>query len=294
MRYIILFITMIALQSVSTAQHFTDSGNTWIMSYINWELEIFTTFQIKIDADTLIQNRVYKTLLQADDAYNPNWHSVNYFIREDDQKIVYILDSSGQEGILYDFGLEVGQQVVLWNDITVTVKSIDSVQVANNQMQRRIKIGISYGPPGGGCTASPFYWIDDVGGPAGPVPYGYDCLDSDIGYGLGCFLRNDEVYFPGESDGWCEEFTTATATVSEIGMSIYPNPVTDVLSIQFSETSDAEKNIQMYNSQGQAVYHQIVNEPDHRIDMSQMASGIYFLQVISEDHKSISEKILKL
>jgi hypothetical protein len=294
MRYILLFITAMALQSVSTAQHFTDSGNTWIMSYFNWELEIFTNFQIKIDADTLIQNQAYKTLLQADDAYNPNWHSVNYFLREDDEKIVYILDSTGQEGILYDFGLDVGQQVVLWNDITVTVKSIDSVQVANNQMQRRLKIGISYGPPGGGCTASPFYWIDDVGGPAGPVPYGYSCLEHDIGYGLGCLLRNDEIYYSAASDGWCEEFTTASIPVTEIGLSVFPNPVLDELSIQFTDASDPIKNVQMYNSQGQIVYHQIANEPDHRIDMSQMASGIYFLEVISEDHKSICKKIFKL
>jgi hypothetical protein len=294
MRFILLFITTISLQSVVIAQHFTDAGNSWTMGQVNWELATAYTFQIKIDADTLIQNQVYKTLLRADDAYNPNWYRVNYFLREDDQKIVYILDSTGQEGILYHFGLEVGQQVVLWNDFTVIVKSIDSVQVANNQMQRRLKINASYGPLGWECTSSD-WWIDDIGGTAGPVPFGY-CLDHpDIGYGFGCFLRNDEVYYSASSeDGWCEQFTTATIPVTEIGLSVFPNPVLDELSIQFSDASDPIKNIQLFNSQGQVVYHQIANEPDHRIDMSQMASGIYLLEVILEDYKSICKKIFKL
>jgi len=293
MRFFLLFTIAMTLSVVANAQHFTDSGNSWTISQVNWELQTAYTFQIKIDGDTLIQNQLYKTLLQADDAYNPVWHRVNYVLREDDQKIVYILHSTGQEGILYHFGLDVGEQVVLWNGMTVTTQSIDSVLVANNQMQKRLHIRITYGPPGWECASSP-WWIDDVGSDSGPVPNGYYCLDHDISYGLGCFLRNDEVYLPGEINSWCEEFTSATIPVSEIGLSIFPNPVIDFLTIQFSDALYKSRNIQLYNSQGQLVYHQFSDEPIQQIDMSPMASGIFFLNVLSGNENLIGRKIVKL
>lgn len=272
---------------IANGQHYTDAGNSWTLGKVNWELEDAYTIQIKIDADTMIQNQMYKTLLRTDDAYNPNWYRVNYFIREDDQKIVYILDSTGQEGILYHFGLEVGQQVVLWNGFTVTVKSIDSVQVANNQMQRRLKISASYGPSGLECSTST-HWIDDI---ESPIPSGY-CLEP-ISYSLPCFIRNDEVYFPVDNS-WCEEFTSATIPVTEPGLFIFPNPVSNFLTIQFSDALFQSRNIQLFNSQGQVVYHEFSDELIKQIDMSRMSSGIYLLNVVSGNEKLICKKVVKL
>jgi len=291
MRSLLLFISVLSLSVIAKAQHFTDAGNSWILSQVNWELETAYTFQIKIDSDTLIQNQVYKTLLQADDVYHPVWHRVNYVLREDDQKIVYILDSAGQEGILYHFGLELGQQVVLWNGVSVTLKSIDSFQVANNQMQKRLKIDASDGPQSWECTSSAS-WIEDIGDNAGPVPFGY-CLEPDISYGLGCFLQYDEVYF-GDSNGWCEGFTSATIPITETGLSIFPNPVINLLTIQFSNALFKSGIFQLYNSQGQLVYHQFSDEPFQQIDMSEMASGIYILNVASGNENWICRKIVKL
>jgi hypothetical protein len=293
MRFFLLFILAMVVNSIANAQHFTDAGNSWTITQVNWELKTAFTFQIKIDRDTLIQNQVYKTLLQADDAYNPVWYRVTYLIREDDQHIVYILDTTGQEGILYHFGLEVGQQVVLWNGIRVTAQSIDSVQVANNQMQRRVHIRATYGPPGWECSSSP-WWIDDIGGTSGPVPNGYYCLDHDIDFGLGCFLKNDDVYLPGEPDSWCEEFTTTTIPVTEMALSIFPNPVIDLLTIQFHDALYQVRNIHLYNSQGQLVYHQVSDESNQHIDMSSMASGIFFLNVASDKENLFCKKIMKL
>lgn len=287
MRLLLLFICAITMSVIASGQHYTDGGNTWIFSKVNWELQTGEHIQIKMDGDTLIQNHVYKTLLQADDAFNPNWYRVNYFLREDDQKIVYILDATGQEGILYHFGLEVGQQVVLWNGFTVTVKSIDSVQVANNQMQRRLNINATYGSQGSECTSST-HWIDEV---ENPIPSGY-CLDH-ITYSLPCFIRYDEVYFP-INNSWCDEFTSATVPVTEIGLSIFPNPVTNILTIQFNDVLYQSRKIQLYNSQGQLVYHDFSDDPIQQIDMSRMASGVFLLNVVSGNENLICRKIVKL
>ena len=291
MRNFLLFITL-SLPVILKAQELTDAGNSWVIGGVNLETVMETTFQIKIDSDTIIQNKVYKTLLQADDAYNPVWHRVNYLLREDDQKIVYILDSAGHEGILYHFGLDVGQQVVLFNDFTVTVISIDSVQVANNEMQKRLKIKASYGPLSWECT-SYSYWIEDIGGDLGPAPDSY-CLDHDNTYLVGCFTQNDELYYRNSGAGWCEEFNTATIPVIDEAFSIFPNPVVDMLTIQFSDALFQSGNVQLYNSQGQPIYRQSIDKSIQHIDVSQMASGIYFLNLSSGNENLICRKIVKL
>jgi len=76
-------------------------------------------------------------------------------------------------------------------------------------------------------------------------------------------------------------------------ISIFPNPVMDFLTIQFSDDANTSRNIQLYNSQGQLVYHQIADGLLQEIDMSEMATGIYFLNVVSGNQNIISKKILK-
>lgn len=58
--------------------------------------------------------------------------------------------------------------------------------------------------------------------------------------------------------------------------SIYPNPSTDYITIQFSSLEN--ETLQIYNSLGQLVKETIVANND-RVDVSQLASGIYIIRV---------------
>jgi len=60
------------------------------------------------------------------------------------------------------------------------------------------------------------------------------------------------------------------------GFQAYPNPVTNVLNLQAKE---AISNVAIFNVLGQEVYRANINAMTSQVDMSQMASGAYFVKV---------------
>ncbi len=60
------------------------------------------------------------------------------------------------------------------------------------------------------------------------------------------------------------------------GFSVYPNPVNNILNLQAKESIS---NVAIYNVLGQEVYSAKVNAMTSQVDMSQMASGAYFVKV---------------
>ncbi len=84
------------------------------------------------------------------------------------------------------------------------------------------------------------------------------------------------------------ETSPVSATAS---LRLYPNPVTDVLSIDYSGSGPCSINI--LNAQGKLVYKSIANENEQYINLKSLnlAKGIYIIQLIS-DSKTITEKII--
>jgi hypothetical protein len=65
----------------------------------------------------------------------------------------------------------------------------------------------------------------------------------------------------------------ATPSISEMPL-IYPNPARDCIFIK----SEFQEEIRIFNSLGQEVYHAQPGEKDHRIDVSNLPEGLYFLK----------------
>ena len=72
------------------------------------------------------------------------------------------------------------------------------------------------------------------------------------------------------------------------GISLYPNPVDHQLQIQ-AEGNYREVTMAMYNSLGQIVYTSFypnLNDKSKAISVSELATGIYHVQISNEDHQS--------
>jgi len=67
-----------------------------------------------------------------------------------------------------------------------------------------------------------------------------------------------------------------TADFASKGFSAYPNPVSNVLNLQANESINS---VAIFNVLGQQVYSAKVNAMSSQVDMSQMASGAYFVKV---------------
>lgn len=93
-----------------------------------------------------------------------------------------------------------------------------------------------------------------------------------------------------------EEFvktiTLATNTYFEYGyVIVYPNPSSEEISIKLEEY--LIKKITFYNLLGQAIKSIPVNKNELKIDISEFAKNIYFLEVLTSDNKRFVKKIIK-
>lgn len=80
---------------------------------------------------------------------------------------------------------------------------------------------------------------------------------------------------------------TGTASVDESALEsikIFPNPTSDFINIELTKTSD----IQVIDITGKVIYDFKLNEGVHRIELNNLAQGIYYLNT-----NGVSEKIIK-
>lgn len=71
-------------------------------------------------------------------------------------------------------------------------------------------------------------------------------------------------------------------------ISIYPNPVKDVLNVK---TASKIKTHKVYNLSGQVVNAKLIS--DKTIDFSRLEKGIYVLEILLENGKKLTQKIIK-
>jgi hypothetical protein len=84
-----------------------------------------------------------------------------------------------------------------------------------------------------------------------------------------------------DQDGKFEYSKTARVNMSRTGQAILtPNPAQNFALLLFSKPS-AKTNLQVYNSKGELVLQQQVNEGtmQHSIDVSKLAAGVYMLRL---------------
>jgi len=102
---------------------------------------------------------------------------------------------------------------------------------------------------------------------AGTVPTGLG------GVNIYSISANNEVYF---DDYVFSDSSVGTQDFAATGFQAYPNPVNNVLNLQANE---AISNVAIFNVLGQEVYRADINAMTSQVDMSQMASGAYFVKV---------------
>lgn len=76
---------------------------------------------------------------------------------------------------------------------------------------------------------------------------------------------------------------------------IYPNPVTDMLNIDFGQSLSGENSLQIYAASGQLVYKGSLpaSSTNFRIDVNFLKKGIYFVKFEDDFGKHFSSKFLK-
>lgn len=85
---------------------------------------------------------------------------------------------------------------------------------------------------------------------------------------------------------------TGFKEISDCGIILYPIPVIDKLNISVTEPV-SKTSITLYNRSGIVIYTSASTEGIKELDMSQYASGIYYIRIVTSDNKISVRKIIK-
>lgn len=116
--------------------------------------------------------------------------------------------------------------------------------------------------------------------------YSYEIIENSDG-SLNLKMQND--IFMGLN--FSNQKLSVWDSTNQFDVELYPNPVKDFLYIKKSEKEMTE--IKIYNAIGRLVIHEKIKATNHKINVSELPSGIYFLQVVRKQALPIRARWIK-
>jgi len=167
----------------------TEKWNYWMDSH--W---------IKFEGDSIINDTLFKVIYRSDKEFHDRWYRYGA-IREDTLKRVFI-HRNGQQHLLYDFNLEVGDSLKNRWDIYVYVIGIDSVKMGPDSTNH-IRIFLNDWRDTDHYYS---YWIEGIGSEQGVLSGADNIGIVGAVYSLICYYSNDTLIFnsfPDEKQNPC-------------------------------------------------------------------------------------------
>ena len=133
------------------------------------------------------------------------------------------------------------------------------------------------------CTPDTYTWIQGIGNIGFNVFAQEENCRIDQGGPFYCFYTNDELIFmnPWYSD--CD--ITPTIDIILANLTIYPNPATDLLTIDSPDENLDGYTLQMSNILGERVLRKSLQDYKNTLDIASLERGIYLYQIFSAEGK---------
>jgi len=229
-----------------TYESFLDTTKSWnVMEIFYLPTSNYSTSRIKLKNDTLINNLLYKQVLESYDTIN---FYPNGFLREDSLGRVFYNNNNLFLGdqLLYDFSAKVGDTLnlpVFFGTNEAIVDSIDTVFAAGKNRKR-----ISTSFFGGNV---PDFWLEGIGSMLGLLTSGYVAADRSTD--LLCFYQNSTLSYVSQSGyNYGCYLTIGLKDLDSIKqIKIYPTICNEYFTIEHQENERLE--IKLFNSLGSEV-----------------------------------------
>lgn len=299
LKFTFLFTLIFCGQILLSQNVFPDNNAVWktLAATIAGGIETY----VGLCGDTLIDGRFYNRMeqLTLDSAFNVSDKTFLGGVRSEGEVVYYFQEGEAEEVVLYDFGLEEGDSIVLdpiYAFVPIT-RYVDSVRVLSIAGADRKVI---YFEPGA-SFAPVEIWIEGIGSNFGPI---YRAIDPgfDYGWDLLCFLHGAEYlnltliecFLPELND--CP-IINSVPEKENLNFSIFPNPTFDKVFIESKNGSLNNLEINLFSLDGRLVG-KYLNQNGEKIelDLSGQSCGIYFLEIknkLNQDRLGFS-KIIKM
>lgn len=313
MKKLLLFVILVFSGFTTTAQEYhplIEDDKVWLEAfYIGAnECAYEEVYQLRFGGDTLIAGNTYRKILKRSfDQVNPGPYCPPFeaqdgefmvedvFMREDtaaQQVLIWHVDNNnypeGQEILLYDFNLEIGDTVPP-GDIAPSDYSIGNGVIVDTVMNYTLLNGEDR-------QQFAFFTIDQgsytegIGGMYGLYRPHYPALS---GWGsIMCIKQNGNfIYSQPGSLTQCN-WMTAVDDIPVSSISLYPNPNNGLFKIDIDVPSaSGTMGLMIFNAMGQSVYADRVVAGMNTIEAS-LQRGLYHWQLYSEDKPVQAGKIV--
>lgn len=113
---------------------------------------------------------------------------------------------------------------------------------------------------------------------------------NEMGIGHASYNGSTYTHYWTQVFGKGSNVLSTNELIADQKIKIYPNPVKDILHISLKNNTQQPLTIKLFTASGQIIYQQTksFDRQDLKIDVSQLASGIYFL-----NFQNITRKIVK-
>lgn len=251
-----------------------------------------------MNGDTIINSinyqKIFFEILEED-----NGQSYIGGLREDDNKNIYFFPSEAiietptghifpnntEEHLIYSFNnLSIGMELPINEENTsITVQSIDSVLIGDTyrksyHLYNDMLLGYDY-------------WIEGIGSTRDFLSSYTYVFEWDF-WTLCMTNENGEIFYVNSPNGEdsCHYYINVGIDGLKISNAIYPNPVKNQLHIEISIENLPEELI-ILNIQGRAIIRKKLTDQKTTIDLSELESGIYLLELFYHDKKEVFKLI---
>jgi hypothetical protein len=284
------FTLILSLITISFfAQNFVLENKQWNTMLVALGMNgVQSTTEIHfIEGDSIYNATSYKKLWVSNDSLETS--SLQGLLREHDN-IVYFKQNNQDEGILYNFNLNIGdtaEVINLFSDITYPVP----IEVINKELINvngidRMRWELEFD----GYPDRHEFWLEGIGSLNGPIHTAYWYYMTCPSWTLLCYYNNEVIEYYNVIENTCYINTLYNnENAIDISITISPNPIQAGKNLHI-ESIEHITDIQLFNSQGKLL--KIYQNPANFIDISHLKSGLYFLKIKSESKKSETHKLI--
>jgi hypothetical protein len=287
-KYVAIFFLIVFHTTFCFSQNLISEDKLWSnVTFGTENPDIYkSSYWIKFQGDTTINNVQYKKILQADDSLHSDWY-LNGFIREDivAQKVYLFNNYTESDQLLYDFSLEKGDSILIWDGLTFA--KIDTILYEPFGNSKDTVKQICFNK---GCTHR---WIKGIGSTRGVLNGLNTIMTVGAYYNLVCYYENDKlIYHNSQFDTCFPDSTTVSISMfdDKKKIEIFPNPAKNKITI-YSQSGKISE-VKIYDLTGTCLY-QNLNINSNRIDLKtdNFSKGMYILKVKDEQDEN-SHKII--
>jgi hypothetical protein len=250
----------------------------------------YTTSFYKFEEDTIIDGKLYQKVFISEDEFQEDWFFYGSFIREENKK-VYLREYFGEEGLIYDFNLQLGDTVVVNNpravsEVTLVLTEIDSVETNDGYRERWKLTNDEF--------MIPEYWIEGIGSMGGVLNSSTEVFGGLCGtYILLCEEESGSTIYLNPEYEYCYYLLLddgADLEAQKNSFDIIYRPSNQVIELTFYEPEN--RNIFITDINGRKISSMRSENKRILISLTGIKKGLHVISVLDGEGNYYSNKIM--